>query len=78
MRKFELRKRPPLVLQQANELRVTRDIVGRTTRDPAPPLLPKLALDNGDELLSPLGGPVAKISWPERQELQGIAGAASL
>lgn len=56
---------------------MARQIVGRTTRDPAPPLLPKLALDNGNELLSPVGGPVAKISWPEWQ-LQGIASAAGL
>ncbi|MBN9247786.1 hypothetical protein [Hyphomicrobium sp.] len=57
---------------------MTRHIVRRTASDPAPPLLPKLALDDGNELFSPLGGPVAKISWPERQELQGIASAAGL
>ncbi|MGO4685945.1 hypothetical protein [Hyphomicrobium sp. 2TAF46] len=78
MRKFERGKRSPLVLEQASELRVTRDIVGRTSRDPAPPLLPKLALDNGNELFSPVGGSVAKIPRPEWQEVQGIAGAAGL
>jgi len=57
---------------------VTYDVVGRTARDAAPPLFPELALDDGNELLSPLRGSVAKINWPEWQKLMGIACAAGL